>query len=218
MASTENNQKSRIGIIGGGKVGYNLFLLFFNSSLTQVVYVVDRNTSAPAMAAATRNRVRTYTDFKKAQDEYPADIIFEVTGVAQIAAALSFYEANGVKVISHDTAFIILSVIDENNRTLKDQVINEMTGIKQEIDHSLEGVERLVDGIDNVTSNMKMLSINARIEAARVGDAGRGFAVVAQHMNESADAVHNLAREIEGVNKNVREVSNQMDKTLEKLK
>ena len=218
MASMEGGQKRRVGIIGGGKAGLNLFNLFNSSSLAKVVYVADRSPTAPAVTAAIQSKVRTYTDFKKAQEESPAEFIFEVTGVAQIAEALAAYETDGVKVISHDAAFIILSVIDENNRAVKDQVNHEMTGLKHEIDGSLEGVGRLVDGIDDVTSNMKMLSINARIEAARVGDAGRGFAVVAQHMNESADAVHNLAREIEGVNKNMGQVSNQMDKTLEKLK
>jgi len=217
MTATAGNQKKRIGIVGGGKAGLNLFQLFFGSSLTQVVYVVDRSSSAPAMVTASQQKIPTYSDYNKAQAEHPAEFIFEVTGVAEISKALSAYATNGVKVVSHDAAFIILAAIEESRRVLKDQVKNEMIDIKKNIEHSLEGVSRMVDGIEDVTRDMKMLAINARIEAARVGDAGRGFSVVSQQMSASADSVRELTKEIVGVSKNIKQVSDQMEKTLEKL-
>jgi len=181
------------------------------------VYVVDRSSSAPAMVTASQQKIPTYSDYNKAQAEHPAEFIFEVTGVAEISKALSAYATNGVKVVSHDAAFIILAAIEASRRVLKDQVKNEMIDIKKNIEHSLEGVSRMVDGIEDVTRDMKMLAINARIEAARVGDAGRGFSVVSQQMSASADSVRELTKEIVGVSKNIKQVSDQMEKTLEKL-
>lgn len=46
-----------------------------------------------------------------------------------------------------------------------------------------------VDEIQTLTWSMRMLSLNARIEAARAGDAGDGFGVVADQMQEMTDKV-----------------------------
>jgi methyl-accepting chemotaxis protein len=65
---------------------------------------------------------------------------------------------------------------------------------------------------------MQMLALNASIEAAKVGVHGKGFMVVADHMTKSVESVRNLTKEIESMNSNIMQVSEQIDSALEHLK
>lgn len=51
--------------------------------------------------------------------------------------------------------------------------------------------------IQQITGQMKILALNALIEATRAGDHGRGFSVVAQEVRSVGDVVGNVARELE---------------------
>lgn len=51
--------------------------------------------------------------------------------------------------------------------------------------------------IQHVTGQMKILALNAMIEAARAGDAGRGFSVVAQEVRAVGSQVESFAKELE---------------------
>lgn len=74
--------------------------------------------------------------------------------------------------------------------------------------HSLAGVARTTatlkgiavaktKRIQHVTSQMKMLALNAMIEAGRAGEAGRGFSVVAQEVRAVGSQVETFTRELE---------------------
>jgi hypothetical protein len=78
---------------------------------------------------------------------------------------------------------------------------------RQIVDH-LAGVSReIVAGTGNilrVLSALKMLALNARIEATRAGEFGRGFNVVAQEIKslaastgEAAENIKNLTRDLQ---------------------
>jgi methyl-accepting chemotaxis protein len=51
--------------------------------------------------------------------------------------------------------------------------------------------------IQQITNQMKMLALNALIEASRAGAQGAGFAVVAQEVRGIGQQVENIARDLE---------------------
>lgn len=54
-----------------------------------------------------------------------------------------------------------------------------------------------LSAIREINSSVKLLSLNARIEAARAGDAGKGFAVVSEEMKRLSDDVQATAAKLE---------------------
>ena len=62
---------------------------------------------------------------------------------------------------------------------------------------------KLVNGISYIAKQTKMVSINAAIEAARVGEMGRGFEVVAQEVGELSDRSSEAATQVRDAIKEV---------------
>lgn len=62
-------------------------------------------------------------------------------------------------------------------------------------DHS-RSIGQIVDVIQGMAKQTKLLALNASIEASRAGQAGRGFAVVAQEIGQLADESQNAALDI----------------------
>ena len=102
--------------------------------------------------------------------------------------------------------------------------INDMTQAMGEIKQSSDVVSKIIQTIDDISSQTNLLAINATIEAARAGEAGKGFAVVADAVrglaHKSSEAAANTAEIIE---KNIaltdigRAVSHEVFASLEEL-
>jgi len=206
-------QIKTIGIVGAGKAGCQLFKLFATSPLTKVGFVADVNPGAPAMLAAKDKNIPTYTQVEAALAN-PVDFILELTGNSKVIDLIRQAIAHtDIQLITHEMAFILLMVIGENNRG----IAGDIGEIKGEITGSLGGISALVDNIDEIASQMNILSINARIEAARVGQQGRGFAVVASEIGKAADEVKKVTRQIEQVNSAIVMTSEKIDRSKNRL-
>ncbi|MDC7221001.1 MAG: methyl-accepting chemotaxis protein [Spirochaetales bacterium] len=105
--------------------------------------------------------------------------------------------SQSVKSISHDITRVsdesrtVVKVTDEANR-----FVNELNGHAKEINE----VTKL---IGDITEKTKVLSINARIEAARAGVSGKGFAVVA---TEISDLSHQTDESTQRISEMIREM------------
>ena len=78
---------------------------------------------------------------------------------------------------------------DDTNQSVehtKNQMSKAVIAMK-DISEASEKIQKIVQALDDITSETSLLSLNASIEAARAGEAGRGFAVVAENVSKLAD-------------------------------
>lgn len=77
-----------------------------------------------------------------------------------------------------------------------DEGISAISKRIETVNTTVDKVSNIVSGIEEISSETNLLSLNASIEAARAGDAGKGFAVVAQEIRVLSD---NTNTELENI-------------------
>lgn len=73
---------------------------------------------------------------------------------------------------------------------------NNLASTANELQDHMKNTGAMLELIDDVAIQTKMLGLNAAIEAARAGEAGSGFHVVAQEIRKLSDSTANSVQEI----------------------
>lgn len=72
------------------------------------------------------------------------------------------------------------------------QSSNEMKSDMTDLLKVIDGMNAVIEGINDISGQTNLLALNASIEAARAGEAGKGFAVVAEEIRQLADGTKEL--------------------------
>lgn len=103
----------------------------------------------------------------------------------------------------------------ENDMNDMSNELNNINEILNRFNGDIKKIEEVADFIIDISNHLKMLALNASIEAARAGQAGKGFAVVADEMSvmssktkDGIDTINKIVQEImsssEQVNESIR--------------
>jgi methyl-accepting chemotaxis protein len=95
------------------------------------------------------------------------------------------------------------------------EVVRTSAGQVKELTRLSEPITDFIDLIKQISSQTNLLALNAAIEAARAGEHGRGFAVVAEEVRRLADssatAAEDVAKTVQFIRNQVRQVSHTME-------
>lgn len=156
-----------------------------SETIAASVEVADANTQKQTeMLEDTNNLANTvYKSMENISEDVMDKILFISNSISSAQKGIE-----GIKDIE---------VRIKNSRDMLQNISNKIVELKN---YSHE-VASLIDLINYISSQTQMLSLNAAIEAARVGEHGKGFSVVAMEVGK-------LASETEKVSKKIEEVIN----------
>lgn len=145
--------------------------------------------------------------------------LMQMDGLSQKIEGVST-DVNDVVTIADKTKNMIIDSIDTMNEL--SQKSDSTTDITQKVvgnikilEEKSKSIARFIDIINEIAEQTNLLSLNASIEAARVGEAGKGFAVVAQEIKKLAEGSIQAANEIQRV---VNEIQGQTMDTVNTAK
>ena len=97
--------------------------------------------------------------------------------------------------------------------------MNQLSDAQNEMRRQVETTTRILEMINAVAKNTRVLGFNAGIEAARSGEHGRGFSVVAKEItklaDQSANSVNEIKQLLDELNDKVEHVANIVKDTVQ---
>ncbi len=112
-------------------------------------------------------------------------------GTTQISEAVGEIDiyANELKNRSHQMRDQ-LGTMQKGSSDMNAQV-QDISGKIEETNRTISKMADIINGIEEIAEQTKLLSLNASIEAARAGDSGKGFAVVADNIKSLSENTTN---------------------------
>ncbi|MCM2280190.1 MAG: hypothetical protein NDJ89_19150 [Oligoflexia bacterium] len=198
MSAQRNENRILVGFVGGGKGALELLRVLSQSPLVQVIFVCDRSSSAPGIEFARSHQIPTTSELR---EDYLRDVnfVFEVTGVPAVMEQLRT-KIDPHKIIASEIAFLLFKVMADHTRQLNSQINQEIHGISGQITHNTEQTRAILENIRSISSELKIISLNMSVEAARLGSQAAGFTIIATKVQESVQTVKGLADQIEKIN------------------
>lgn len=233
----------KIAVVGAGRGGTALIESLSKLDGINIDFLVDSNPNAPGIKIAKNFGISCSQHIDDISN-LDIDTIIEATGNQEVSNEIYSKFGDSHNIIDSHGALLIMTLVERDIHTLNKlnkqiDIINNTTSlVKEQLDQISNSVdtmqevnEKLVNStkistkhiqesdkiiryVNNIAKQIKILGINATIEAARAGDAGRGFSVVANEIQVLANNSAGFASEI---NEILLKLSNEMENINEEV-
>jgi methyl-accepting chemotaxis protein len=218
MANVTTSEKiTTIGIVGSGRGGCEILKIMKDIPSVSIEFLSDINPSAPGIDEAKKYNIRTSTEPGKTVAGIETEIIIEATGSVEILELLNNNKSENTTIVSGKVALFMFKILEENKARINSRVKNEIEVIRDGIADDVEKVNEFLLQINEVTTGMKVLAINAAVEAARAGAAGAGFGVVAGEIKNISDKTKSMAASIREITGSISDLSLKINIAIEEL-
>lgn len=189
----------------------NQLLERLQQTVSEILRSSGHLNEAAVRLAETTGLGQTRGDQLQAGQTMAAAIEQMSSSVAEITSTMEELSASSTQIADHSQ-----SVVDVANLTLDSsrrgadamqELEQRMTGIHNDYAQSLQDIlelgnqskeiSKVMDLINNVADQTKLIAFNAALEASSAGEAGKRFSVVAGEIRRLADSVTESTRSIE---------------------
>lgn len=213
-----------IAIVGAGRGGTKIMDLFNDFSGVNIVSVIDQNLQSPGILRAKALGIHCSAEITEIDNR--ADIIIEATGSPKVLEIIKSNFSETKRIVESDVAKLLMTIVDQKGKMTErlnyqleeinttciklhdemnkivdvtenlNKINKKLVDASEESKSFIEKTDEMIHAVNKITQQIKILGLNANIEAARAGKQGRCFSVVAAEVQRMSNITRDFANQI----------------------